>query len=62
MTALCIEYPHVPWCYAKCRDLFIVMLNFVMLIGIMLNIVRLSGLMLRVVVPGSVCALEAFAT
>jgi hypothetical protein len=35
-----------------CRDLFIVMLNFVMLIGIMLNIVILCGIMLRFMVLG----------
>jgi hypothetical protein len=37
--------------YAKCRDLFIIMLNVIMLIVVMLNVIMLSVIMLNVLAP-----------
>ncbi len=46
MKTLCIECH-----YAECSDLFIIMLNVVMLSVVTLNIVMLSAVMLNVVAP-----------
>ncbi len=38
-------------CYAKCHDLFVVMLNVVMVNVVMLSVVMLSVVVLSVVAP-----------
>ncbi len=46
---LCIEYHYVECSFAKCRDLFIVLLNVIVPSVIMLNVIMLSLIMPRVI-------------
>ncbi len=41
--------------YAEFRDLFIVVLIFIMMSGVIMNVVMLSVVVLSVVSPGYVC-------